>query len=96
MRLGRQLALTLAQRISDGLNQPFQLGDHLVRIGASVGVVLDAEQPLAPNLCANPGDAGSNAAACLESLVKLADRAMYLVKQNGKRRVAIAPKGANT
>lgn len=90
----RELALILAQRISDGLNQPFQLGDHLVRIGASVGVVLDAEQPLAPNLCAHPGDANSNAAACLESLVKLADRAMYLVKQNGKRRVAIAPKEA--
>jgi diguanylate cyclase (GGDEF)-like protein len=92
----RQLALILAQRIRDGLNQPFQLGEHLIRIGASVGVVLDAEQPLAANLSAHPGDAASNAAACLENLVKLADRAMYLVKQNGKRRVAIAPKGSNT
>ena len=82
--------------MSDGLNQPLQLGDHLVRIGASVGVVLDAEQSLGPNLCEQPSDADSYAAACLQSLVKLADRAMYLVKQNGKRRVAIAPKGAKT
>lgn len=89
----RELALTLAQRISDGLNQPFRLGDHLLRIGASIGVVLDAEQSLVPNLCAHPSDADSNAATCLESLVKLADRAMYMVKQNGKRQVAIAPKG---
>lgn len=89
----RELALTLAQRISDGLNQPFRIGDHLIRIGASIGVVLDAEQSLVPNLCQHPSDADSNAASCLESLVKLADRAMYLVKQNGKRQVAIAPKG---
>ncbi|QPN69834.1 diguanylate cyclase [Synechococcus sp. CBW1108] len=89
----RELALTLAQRISDGLNQPFRLGDHLIRIGASIGVVLDAEQSLVPNLCEHPSDAASNASSCLESLVKLADRAMYLVKQNGKRQVAIAPKG---
>jgi diguanylate cyclase (GGDEF)-like protein len=89
----RELALTLAQRISDGLNQPFRLGDHLIRIGASIGVVLDAEQSLVPNLCEHPSDADSNASSCLESLVKLADRAMYLVKQNGKRQVAIAPKG---
>ena len=89
----RELALTLAKRISDGLNQPFRLGDHLIRIGASIGVVLDAEQSLVPNLCEHPSDADSNASSCLESLVKLADRAMYLVKQNGKRQVAIAPKG---
>ena len=89
----RKLGLTLAQRISDGLNQPFRLGDHLIRIGASIGVVLDAEQSLVPNLCEQPSDADSNASSCLESLVKLADRAMYLVKQNGKRQVAIAPKG---
>ena len=89
----RELALTLAKRISDGLNQPFRLGDHLIRIGASIGVVLDAEQSLVPNLCEHQSDADSNASSCLESLVKLADRAMYLVKQNGKRQVAIAPKG---
>lgn len=82
----RELARALAQRISDGLSQPFQIGDLSVRIGASVGVVLDVEQHCASNPCAD-----SNAAASLQSLVQQADRAMYQVKQNDTRQVAIAP-----
>jgi diguanylate cyclase (GGDEF)-like protein len=85
-----ELARTLAQRLSDGLGQPFQLGDLVVRIGASVGVVLDGVEPGKPP----SGTEFTSAPASLELLIQRADRAMYLAKQDGKRRVVISAEAA--
>ncbi|MEX0588144.1 MAG: GGDEF domain-containing protein [Cyanobium sp.] len=92
----RAQATALAKRISDGLGMPFQIGSLLLRIGASVGVVIDAEQQIAPDFMPYPADIASSgeksmASIHLESLMQQADRAMYTVKQNGKSQIAIAP-----
>ena len=70
----RELAMKFAQRITTGLSVPFQLHDLEVRIGASVGVALDADDPN-----------GS-----MEDLLDRADRAMYQAKQAGKGAVVVA------
>lgn len=69
-----ELALRLADRIVHGLTSPFVF-DHLqVRVGASIGIALDA--------------GGSEEA--LSSLLQRADQAMYQAKNGGKGHVIVS------
>jgi diguanylate cyclase (GGDEF)-like protein len=62
-----------AERIRQGLSQPFHLPGHEVSIGASTGVVL----------CASPGSESA------EELLRDADVAMYRAKALGKGRAVL-------
>ena len=64
----------LAARIVVGLKAPFIVDDLEVRIGASIGIALNASDPN----------------ESMESLLKRADQAMYLAKHGGKGNLIIA------
>ncbi|MCP9817788.1 GGDEF domain-containing protein, partial [Synechococcus sp. GreenBA-s] len=69
------LALQLARRITTGLSTTFRIEDLQVRIGASVGVALDADAP----------------EDSLAALLERADQVMYQAKETAKGHVALAP-----
>ncbi|WBS05128.1 sensor domain-containing diguanylate cyclase [Pseudoduganella sp. SL102] len=65
-------ALAVAEKILAELQVPFPLGAASVRVGASIGVVVQN---------------GAGPATDIERIVQLADSRMYLAKQGGKNRV---------
>ncbi|MFM7635115.1 MAG: diguanylate cyclase domain-containing protein [Cyanobacteriota bacterium] len=73
-----ELALRLANRITAGLGTPFYFDHVEVRVGASIGIALEADAP------------GQG----LEELLRRADQAMYQAKHGGKGQVAIADRPA--
>lgn len=65
--------LLVAEKIRQGLNQPFQLGEHQLLMIPSIGIALYPDH-----------------AQEQEQLLSMADKAMYLAKQNGGNRFTIA------
>ncbi|MCW2540167.1 MAG: hypothetical protein JWN95_1892 [Frankiales bacterium] len=70
-------AKRIAQRMVDAIAEPVQLGDHTVRIGASIGIAGTV----------------ADAYVDLDALVHQADVAMYAAKACGKGRVEIFQNG---
>lgn len=69
------LALLLGKRVTAGLGSVFRIDDRQMRIGASVGIVLDLD----------------GLQDSLEALLERADKAMYEAKLAGKDQVVVAP-----
>lgn len=69
-----QISRKLAARIVVGLKAPFFVDDLQVRIGASIGIALNASDP----------------DESMESLLERADQAMYVAKHGGKGHLIIA------
>ncbi len=69
-----QISRKLATRIVIGLKAPFFFDGLQVRIGASIGIALNAADPSEP----------------MESLLERADQAMYVAKHGGKGHLIIA------
>ena len=68
----RQDASTVAEKIRLALEQPFEINEHIIKIGCSLGIAIYPEH-------------GEDEI----SLMKNADTAMYLAKQNGRNNVQI-------
>ena len=66
-------AIRVAQRIAEGLREPFTISDHRVSVSASVGITL--------------GSAHANDAP--EGMLRGADDAMYRAKEQGSGRFAV-------
>lgn len=75
-----QISRKLAARIVLGLKAPFFLDDLQVRIGASIGIALNA----------------ADLNESMQSLLKRADQAMYIAKHGGKGHLIIAAAPASS
>ena len=69
-----QISRKLAARIVEGLKAPFYFNCLQVRIGASIGIALNAADP----------------SESMTSLLERADQAMYVAKHGGKGHLIIA------